>query len=56
MLDNINLVKATLNKELESKDLQHNKILKLSQKLDRLIIDYYNSLDKDKADQEDTQE
>lgn len=45
MLDNINSLKATLNKELESKDLQHSKIIKLSQELDKLILDYHNTKD-----------
>lgn len=43
MLDNINLLKAILNKELESKDLNHNKVLKLSRKLDKLILEYHNT-------------
>lgn len=43
MLDNINLIKAILNKELESKDLKHEKILKLSRELDKLILEYHNT-------------
>lgn len=42
-MDNINLIKSILNKELESKDLNNEKILKLSRKLDKLILKYYNA-------------
>lgn len=55
ILDKINAVKAILNKELESKNISDEQVIRISQKLDILILEYYNSLEKDKTDGEDDQ-
>lgn len=56
ILDKINAVKAILNKELESKNISDEQVIRISQKLDILILEYYNSLEKDKTDGEDDQQ
>lgn len=42
MKDRIDDLRAILNKELESKDVNADEILKLSQILDDYIVEYYN--------------
>lgn len=49
MMDKVNLIKSTLNKELETRDLNDEVIIKISQKLDTLIVEYYNSIIGDKT-------
>ena len=56
ILDKINTLKSILNKELESKNVSDEEIIIISQKLDRLITDYYNSSGNDKSNIEDIQE
>lgn len=49
MMDKVNLIKSILNKELETRDLNDEVIIKISQKLDTLIVEYYNSIIGDKT-------
>ena len=56
ILDEINTLKAILNKELESKNVSYEEIIIISQKLDRLITDDYKSSGNDKSNTEDIQE
>lgn len=55
MLDKINLIKYILNKELESRDLDDEVIIKISQELDSLIADYYYTTIGDKANRNEMQ-
>jgi hypothetical protein len=56
MLDKVNLIKVILNKELESRDLDDEVIIKISQKLDSLIVEHYNSIIGDKANRNEMQD
>lgn len=42
MPNKIDDLREILNKELETKDVSAEEILKLSQKLDKYIVEYYN--------------
>lgn len=56
MLDKINLIKTILNKELESRDLNDEVIMKISQELDSLIVDYYEPIIRDKSNRNEMQD
>ena len=44
MLDKIELLREKLNKRIEENRLNDDETIKLSQELDILIVEYYNSI------------
>lgn len=49
MLNNLNLMKRYLDKKLETEDVSDKEILKISEEVDELILDYYHQVDTSKT-------
>lgn len=52
MVEKINIVRRDLDKILETKELTDKKVLEISKKLDILILEYYENINKEMINEE----